>query len=209
METTNPRIRTLLLSVAAVLLVEAVVRMTALSSSLLALGLARLIQGSLIVWIACATGNGAAPFGLDRSGWFHGLRRGILWSSAFGAVALAVSVILFLTGTSVLSMIRTPLPNKLHSMALFLLVGGIVAPVVEELFFRGLIYGFFRRWGVVFAVILSTALFAIAHPLRSLPLTQMVGGLVFALAYEVEKNLLVPITIHVLGNLAIFALSAL
>jgi membrane protease YdiL (CAAX protease family) len=35
----------------------------------------------------------------------------------------------------------------------------------------------------------------------------MVGGIVFAVAYEVEGSLMVPITIHVLGNMAIFALS--
>jgi membrane protease YdiL (CAAX protease family) len=29
---------------------------------------------------------------------------------------------------------------------------------------------------------------------------------VFAAAYEIEKKLLVPITIHVLGNLALFSL---
>jgi hypothetical protein len=34
-----------------------------------------------------------------------------------------------------------------------------------------------------------------------------VGGIVFAVAYELEGNLMVPITIHVLGNTAIFALS--
>ena len=94
-------------------------------------------------------------------------------------------------------------------MMLFFLVGGVVAPVAEEILFRGLVYGFLRRWGAILAVILSTALFALAPPLRGLPLTQIVGGLLFASAYEMENNLLVPITIHVLGNLAIFTLSAL
>ena len=37
----------------------------------------------------------------------------------------------------------------------------------------------------------------------------MKAHLRFAAAYEVEKNLVVPITIHVLGNMAIFALSFL
>ena len=105
-------------------------------------------------------------------------------------------------------MVRTPLPHKVNTLILFFLVGGVLAPVAEEIFFRGLLYGFFRRWGAAVAVILSTALFAFAHPLQSLPFTQIVGGLLFALSYEVEGNLLVPITIHVLGNLAIFALSA-
>jgi hypothetical protein len=35
----------------------------------------------------------------------------------------------------------------------------------------------------------------------------MVGGIIFALAYEIERSLMVPVTIHVLGNMAIFTLS--
>jgi membrane protease YdiL (CAAX protease family) len=208
MEAKHVEIRTLALSASAVLLVELAVRVTSLGSSLSALGLARLVQALLIVWIAGATGAGTACVGLKRSGWLHGLWRGVLWSAAFGAVALCVLGLLSLTGMKVLSMIRSPLPHEVHTMVLFFLVGGVVAPVAEELFFRGLLYGFFRRWGAAIAVILSTALFALAHPMRGLPLTQIVGGLLFASAYEVERNLLVPITIHVLGNLAIFALSA-
>jgi membrane protease YdiL (CAAX protease family) len=209
MEAKQVKVRTLAVSVSAVLLVELVVRMTSLASSLFALGLTRFIQVLLMVWIAGATGGGTACIGLDRSGWFHGLRRGLIWSAAFGALALCAFFLLSLAGMNALSMVRTPLPHEVNTMVLFFLVGGIVAPVAEEIFFRGLLYGFFRRWGAAIAVILSTALFAFAHPLRNLPLTQLVGGLLFALAYEVEGNLLVPITIHVLGNLAIFALSAI
>ncbi|MBW2319145.1 MAG: CPBP family intramembrane metalloprotease, partial [Deltaproteobacteria bacterium] len=40
-----------------------------------------------------------------------------------------------------------------------------------------------------------------------LPITQIVGGVIFCVAYEVEGKLMTPITIHVLGNTAIFALS--
>jgi len=40
-----------------------------------------------------------------------------------------------------------------------------------------------------------------------IPLPQIVGGILFAAAYEKEKNLMVPITIHVLGNMAIFSIS--
>jgi len=35
----------------------------------------------------------------------------------------------------------------------------------------------------------------------------VVGGIVFAIAYETEGSLMAPLTIHVLGNTAIFALS--
>jgi len=37
--------------------------------------------------------------------------------------------------------------------------------------------------------------------------TQMVGGILFTVAYEVEGSLMVPITIHILGNMDIFTLS--
>ena len=40
-------------------------------------------------------------------------------------------------------------------------------------------------------------------------ITQAIGGVVFAVSYELEKNLLVPITIHCLGNMAIFLLPLL
>lgn len=208
MEAKQVIVRTLAFSLSAVLLVELVVRTTSLASSLFVLGLARLVQALLMVWIAVATGGGTACIGLHRSGWFHGFWRGVLWSAAFGALALCALALLSLAGMNALSMIRSPLPRKVSTMVLFFLVGGVIAPVTEEIFFRGLLYGFFRRWGAVIAVILSTALFSFAHPLRGLPLTQMLGGLLFAISYEVERNLLVPITIHVLGNLAIFALSA-
>ena len=55
---------------------------------------------------------------------------------------------------------------------------------------------------------LSTLAFVLAHPAGSgIPLPQITGGILFALAYEKEGNLTVPITIHILGNMAIFSLS--
>ena len=46
--------------------------------------------------------------------------------------------------------------------------------------------------------------FVLAHPIfPGIPLAQVVGGIVFAVGYEIEGSLMVPITIHVLGNLAI------
>jgi len=104
--------------------------------------------------------------------------------------------------------ILSHLPKKANEIALFFIVGGIVGPITEELFFRGILYGFFRKWGILIALVISTTVFVFAHPFfPKIPVTQLVGGIVFALAYEIEKNLTVPIVIHVLGNMAIFTLS--
>jgi hypothetical protein len=79
--------------------------------------------------------------------------------------------------------------------------------VVEELFFRGLVFGYLRRWGAAAAVAGSTLVFLAPHvAYNSLGPTQVVGGLIFAVAYEIEGSLLAPILIHVLGNLALFGL---
>ena len=43
--------------------------------------------------------------------------------------------------------------------------------------------------------------------LRDSTLPQVTGGIPLAVAYEKEENLLVPITIHILGNMAIFVLA--
>ena len=81
------------------------------------------------------------------------------------------------------------------------------------MFFRGVVYGFFRRWGVLTALLISTGIFVLVHllarPVQGFAIVQAIGGVVFAASYELEKNLMVPITIHCLGNMAIFLLPAL
>ncbi|MBN2033537.1 MAG: CPBP family intramembrane metalloprotease [Deltaproteobacteria bacterium] len=210
MEAKHLTVKNLVFSLSAVSILEGFLRLTSLGSSIAALGATRLIQSVLVVWIAMISSGGAASIGLERSGWLHGFRKGVLWSLAFGALALCAFFLLFLNGINALHMIRGSLPGNARDMVLLFLVGGILAPLTEEMVYRGLLYGFFRRWGVATGLIVSTLLFVFSHPInRGFPFTQAIGGLVFAAAYEVEGNLLVPITIHILGNLAILTLSAL
>jgi len=205
------QVKTLALSIAAVVCIEAGLAFSrAAFNPLLRLGVARLLELGLIVWIVRCDERSVTSIGLDRARWLPGLRRGLLWSAGFGALSGIVFAVLFMAGINPLSMIRTSLPKNSANLLLFFLVGGIVAPVAEEVFFRGILYGFLRRWGIVVALVLSTSAFAFTHGLgHGFPLIQVVGGILFAAAYEIEKNLVVPLTIHCLGNLAIFALSAL
>jgi len=106
-----------------------------------------------------------------------------------------------------LAMVQIRLPKQPFDIILFFLVGGLIAPVAEEFFFRGILYGFLRRWGAFFAILSSTLIFTVAHP--NVSIIQITGGILFAVSYEKEKNLLVPIIIHTLGNLSLFTLSLL
>jgi len=105
-----------------------------------------------------------------------------------------------------LKFIRMRLPSEPEKLAIFFLVGGLIGPVAEEVAFRGVVYGFLRRWGKCFALFGSTAIFVLLHPGLG-GITQIIGGMVFALAYEATGKLMTPITIHVLGNTVLFALS--
>lgn len=208
-EAKQVQIKTLILSVVAIACVEAGLVLTkAPFNPMLRLGVARLLELGLIVWIVHIVETNVVAIGLHRTRWITGLKKGLLWSAGFGALSGIVFAFVFMAGTNPLSMIRASLPKNSANLLLFFLVGGIVAPVAEEVFFRGILYGFLRRWGIALALVLSTAVFALIHGLgHGFPLTQVVGGILFAAAYEVEKNLLVPITIHCLGNMAIFSLS--
>jgi membrane protease YdiL (CAAX protease family) len=167
----------------------------------------RTVQLAALSILAHRQIGGWQMLGLDRSTLASGIRHGLIWSAGFAAAAGLMFLGLWMTGENPLAMIRSPLPASPADRALFFFVGGIVAPAAEEAVFRGLIFGYLRRWGLAVAILISTGLFAAIHTGVALPVTQIVGGAVFALAYHKCGSLMAPIVIHTLGNLAIFALS--
>lgn len=199
------------LSLAAIVLPE-VGTMVFISQGLLSptltLGLARMLEVVLILSVVSIWGKGISSIGLAPRQMVTGLRKGLIWSAVFGIVVLLGFVALYIRGVNPVTLIRTKLPASQEGVFSFFLVGGLMAPVAEEVFFRGILYGFLRRWGVLLALIGSTIMFVLAHAVSAgFPVTRVVGGILFAVAYEVEGSLIVPITIHVLGNTAIFSLS--
>jgi membrane protease YdiL (CAAX protease family) len=213
LEAKKIKIKTLFICLVAVFCIEGarwVLAPEHLNAPMIALGAARLLETILILLVVLLWGNGLSSIGLAASKIFPGIVKGLTWSIGFGVLALLGFFILSISGHDPLSLIKPPLPKRANDILLFFLVGGIVAPIAEEIFFRGILYGFFRRWGVVVALVLSTALFVVPHlGSHGLPITQIVGGILFAIAYEVEGSLMTPILIHSLGNLAIFSLSLL
>ena len=203
-------LKTLAQAAAAVLVVEAAAFLAISAKAgppLVVLGAARLTDLGLLAAIVSTRSRGWVSVGLDRDGLFPGFTAGLVWSAGLGAAAAVGLAALYAAGFDVLAMLKVRLPEGYGSAALFFLVGGLLGPAAEEFFFRGLVYGFFRRWGAAAAVTVSTMAFVLAHgPGQVSGLTQIAGGLIFALAYEIHKKLTAPLTIHVLGNLALFSL---
>ena len=213
MEAKKITLKTVLVSIAAVLIAEALLNpaVTAIFiSPLPGLGITRVAEIFLLIFIAIKFEKSAAALGLIAGKIFVGIKKGLIWSACFGIAAMVLIVLLYLAGIDALRMLYSPLPYTKALIFIYLLIGGVIGPLAEEIFFRGILYGYLRRWGVYAAVTVSTLLFVLPHLAGSnLPVTQLVGGIVFALAYEKEKNLMVPITIHCLGNLAIFSIGLL
>jgi membrane protease YdiL (CAAX protease family) len=191
------------------LLAIAVISLTGIQALLL-IGLARITESALLLFILSRWGVGLEAIGLTRNTISDGLKRGLIWSAGFGVSAAIILTVLYFFNFNLLKIFSSPSTSSLSGFILLLIVGGGFSPIAEEIFFRGIVYSFLRRWGIILAILGSAILFSAVHAaITGVSFIQIIGSLVFAAAYEVEKNLIVPITIHVLGNMAIFALSFL
>jgi membrane protease YdiL (CAAX protease family) len=179
-------------------------------SPLVILGLARLTEGALIMGAVFMKEHRLNMLGLSSGTFFSGLWRGSIWCAGFGGLVLMVFLAFQVMGIDPLPLFARHSSIDPSNILLLILVGGIISPLTEELFFRGVLYGFLRRWGVLPAVVMSSLAFVLAHmTFTEYLFIQLTGGVLFAVAYEVEKNLMVPVTLHMAGNTALFALSFL
>ncbi len=96
-------------------------------------------------------------------------------------------------------------PLTLSIAAAVTLVG---APVTEELFFRGLIFGGFSRWGFLPAAAISGLLFSLVHfdPGSVVPFFAI--AIILAWLYHRSRTLWHPILFHLIFNAVSFAFLA-
>jgi len=124
------------------------------------------------------------------------------------ASTLIVSLLVALSGSDATpdqvltgGLLETPL-----QLALAVVAAVVLAPLAEELLFRGLLHrSLRRRLSLAPATVLSSVLFAVVHvdvalsqPIALVGLT-LVGG-ILAIAYERTGSLLVPVVIHAVHN---------
>jgi membrane protease YdiL (CAAX protease family) len=83
-----------------------------------------------------------------------------------------------------------------------MLGAGFLAPVAEELFFRGFFYTALRqRFGIAAAAAISSLAFAVGHiDALGVVAASLIMGVVLALAYEYTRSLWVAIAIHSFNN---------
>ena len=87
------------------------------------------------------------------------------------------------------------------ALTIFFLTASVMAPLYEEIMFRGFLLPSLTRylpvWG---SIVLSGFLFAIAHMSLSEVLPLMTLGIILGFVYTKSKNLLAPMLLHSLWN---------
>ncbi|HEY1048222.1 MAG TPA: CPBP family intramembrane glutamic endopeptidase [Prosthecobacter sp.] len=77
----------------------------------------------------------------------------------------------------------------------------IIAPLSEEILFRGFVYGVLKRYtDAPFAMLASSLMFAIIHMHLGSLLPLCVLAVLFCIAYEITGCLLVPMFLHMIFN---------
>jgi CAAX protease family protein len=101
--------------------------------------------------------------------------------------------------------------NQLESPVWFFLVGAVIAPIVEEFFFRGFLFqGFRQQYGWRSALLLSSAIFGLAHldPVSLIP--TFILGCVLAYVYHRSNSVWPGILFHsVINSLSLIAVYVL
>lgn len=169
----------------------------------------RVIEIISMIFICYITETNLTSIGLNGSRMISGIKKGLIWSMGVGVVVFLGGGILFLFGINAFKLIRIPIPPSLDQQIKFFLLIGLIGPVAEEIFFRGILYGFLKQWGIPIASVTSIFIFVMFHTTQHFPITQLIGGMLFTISYEKEKNLFTPIIIHMTGNLAMTIISLL
>lgn len=138
----------------------------------------------------------------------QGLKRTLIWGVGGGmmlfVLVLAAGVVIQLLQPQLQPQ---PFEEVLRDVAtykdllLMILVGSVLAPLVEEMYFRGMVYPVLRKYiGVTWAIVASGVFFGLMHwdLWRTVPLAM--GGMGLAYIYERSCSIYAPWLAHGVWN---------
>ncbi len=137
-----------------------------------------------------------------------GLRGFRPWAVGLGCGLMILSLLFNLIYAAFLSLFNLQIQPDIAVMfqstrfPLALLFGGaVVAPFVEEIFFRGFVFsGLRQRLGWKQAALASAGLFALAHFIPTSLLPILILGLIFAFLYHLSGSIWPAVLMHMLTN---------
>ena len=107
-------------------------------------GIARCLEIVLILLLFQTSDSRLTSIGLSKDLRLPGFIKGLIWSAGFALLAFLAGGVLFFTGINPFKLLYVGLPATRTDLVLFYIIGGFIAPVAEEIFFRGVIYGYVK-----------------------------------------------------------------
>lgn len=188
------------------------------------LGIASYLRGLLLIGAAVAVASvpiqgrrlGLGAIGV---GW-RGLGRNVLWGLAAAVANVPVLIVAMIFGLALFPNLPTPEHPITEEIAkggwavagAVLFLGAVVAPIVEEIWFRGLLLpAMVRSMGGVFGgVFFSSLLFAMVHPtgVPAWPALAAIGAMAALLTFQ-TRSLVPSIVMHAVHNGTLLVLNFL
>ena len=167
------------------------------------------VYGLLAAWLVWACRNSGA----DLPRLIGRVPAGYNWLPAAGLLATALMFSIgswYVTAYSLsrlapgmlesLMAMEQPVGDSIASHVLSAVVVVVIAPVTEEVLFRGvLISRWGVKWGVRTGIVAAAVVFGVCHLINTAGATAL--GLITALLYFQSRTLIVPIAFHAANNL--------
>jgi membrane protease YdiL (CAAX protease family) len=120
--------------------------------------------------------------------------------------------LIFIAVAILLCFVPTGRETSVHAMSirvLFIIMSVVSAPLVEEFFFRGLLFNHLRsNFGNLIAIALTSVMFGMIHIPRGSFLLFFFFSIAMCLVVIIFKNIILPITIHSLWNAHLYIWSS-
>lgn len=146
---------------------------------------------------------------------WKGKKRTNINSFNFTGFSFIAAILLILTvftsgylSSELITFLQLPDISKISKMSLLskVLEGIILAPILEEILFRGIILeAFLKKYDISKAILFSALLFGIVHFNPPQILSASISGLILGWVYYRTKSLLPCIFMHFVNNLLAFA----
>ena len=173
-------------------------------------GILGLLLSGLMGLIALAAAvliriRGLSAFGVRRARARHLVVAAVLGVAAYVFLTTAAVGFQMLTGAAenVQSTYQAGASGGMLSIVFTLLAGAIVTPLGEEAFFRGVVANaLLARYGAWIGIIVSAAIFAIAHGINIILPIAFVIGILTALLYRASGSIWPGVVLHGVNNAA-------
>jgi len=148
-----------------------------------------------------------------RSFGFKGYEEGISWAIGAGIIAGGLFATYLISGLNdyVYRRVVGPVPDQNvvtlfphvpGGLVLFIVLAVIVAPVLEETFFRGFVFqGLGSSWGPILGGVVSALIFSLTHQQLSVLVPIFLLGVLLAAAFYWTRSIYTNMTMHAIFNL--------